>query len=207
MTIGSLDIFPGNSSANINSLSGYPLTVSHGGTGSTFLAPGGVLIGNGSSSILSQQLTTGQLLFGNGSAGTIPVAGSVVGSGGIGVTYNSMTATLTISGGSSTTFAWSSATGSTAAMPNMGYYCIGSLTLTLPTTVAAGDVIRIAGGVGSTGWTIQANGGQTIMLGSMTTSSGGTLTSTNGNNAAELLCVQADTVFSVISSMGNITVA
>ena len=215
MTIGSLDIFPGSVGININSLTGYPLTAAHGGTGSTYLAPGGVLIGNGAGPILSEQLTTGQLLFGNGAAGTTPVAGTVAGSGGIGVTYNPLTATLTISGGSSTTFAWNSAlTGLTNAMPNMGYYCpgpAGMYTIMLPATIVAGGVIRVAGGANSnntnTRWTIQANGGQTIMLGDMTTSSGGSLTSTNGNNAAELLCVVANTTFTVISSMGNITVA
>lgn len=204
--IGSLDIFPGASGININSLSGYPLTAANGGTGSTYLAPGGVLIGNGTGPITSEQLTTGQLLFGNGAAGTTPVPGMVVGMGGIGVAYDSMTATLTISGGSSSTFAWNTAAGTVLATPNTGYICTSTLTLTLPAVISVGDVIRVTGGTGSMMWTIDANAGQTIQLGSQASSSGGSLASTNPYDTVELLCVTANTAFVVLSSMGNVTV-
>jgi hypothetical protein len=94
MTIGSLDIFPQSSGANnnINSLTGYPLTVPHGGTGVTSLGLG-VLLGNGTNPIISQPLTNGQVLI--GSTGLNPVATTIT--SGAGITINTGPGTITIS--------------------------------------------------------------------------------------------------------------
>lgn len=78
---------------------------------------------------------------------------------------------------------------------------------TLPSTAALGSIIRMAGS-GAGGWKIAQNLGQTIRFGRLTTTSGtgGSLASTQINDAVELLCITANTVFQVISSNGNITV-
>ncbi len=95
-----------------------------------------------------------------------------------------------------------------AAIANNGYIVSNAAltTVTIPATVPEGTVFGIAG-KGAGGWVMQLNGGQTCNLGSIATSSGGTLFSTNQWDSLQILCVTANTVFSVISSVGNIAIA
>lgn len=227
MTIGSLDIFP--NSANINGLSGYPLTVPHGGTGSTFLAVG-VLTGNGSGPIISKTLIQGPGILitnavntititatgatassFNGNTGTaVPILGvlNIVGSGAIQTDAIGNTVTITSTGGG---IAWVDQTTSTTMTSNTGYVAdSGSLvTLTLPTTPTVfGSVIRVCG-KGTGGWKIAQNAGQTIQYGikSTTTGPSGSLASSQQYDAVELLCTVGggSATFTVISSIGNLT--
>lgn len=127
---------------------------------------------------------------------------------GTGISIANGAGSITIS--ATSTFTWVEVTGtSQAAAVNTGYILNnGSLvTLTLPSTAAVGDIVRVAG-KGSGGWRVAQNAGQTIHYGNVdsTTGAGGRLDSTNRYDSIELLCTVADTDFTVLSSVGNITV-
>ena len=82
--------------------------------------------------------------------------------------------------------------------------------MTLPATAALGSIVYVQGlGVG--GWILTANGGQTVQVGSLATSAGGTVTSGNQWDAIGVVCVVANTTWamfsSVSSALGGFTVA
>lgn len=151
-------------------------------------------------------------LTGNSGGAVSPTAGNinVVGAGGITVTGNPGTSTLTITGGGSGGLTWNEVTGTSQAMAvDNGYIAnnAGLVTLTLPATAALGSVIRVAG-KGAGLWSIAQNAGQTIHFGSLDTTTGATghLDSILQYDCVELLCVTANTEFVVISVMGNLTI-
>lgn len=104
---------------------------------------------------------------------------------------------------------WSAITTSGTASINTGSITnSGSLiTVTLPSTAAVGSVVEVAG-LGTGGWkvaqavSVQINFGSTVT----TVGTGGSLASTNQWDAVRLLCVTANTGWSVLSSTGNLTV-
>jgi len=105
---------------------------------------------------------------------------------------------------------WNEQTGTSDTMAvDNGYIAnnAGLVTFTLPTTAAVGSVVRVAG-VGAGGWAIAQNASEIIHFGNQdtTTGTGGSLASVNRYDAVELVCVVADTEWSVLSSQGNITV-
>lgn len=105
---------------------------------------------------------------------------------------------------------WNEVTGTTqAAAVNNGYITNNAslVTVTIPTTAAVGDTVRVAGR-GAGGWKIAQNASEIIHFGSTdtTTGTGGSLESTNRYDAVELVCIVADTEWVVASSMGNITI-
>lgn len=155
--------------------------------------------------IWTGSLTNGQVVL--GSTGATPVAATIGSSGNISITAGAGTLSIGTSGFAS--FAYNSVAGTTqAAAINNGYVISNAsqTTVTLPGTAALGSVIAVQG-QGAAGWVLTANTGQTIKLGSSTTSSAGTLTSTNQYDAAELVCVVANTTWAVKSVIGNLTVA
>lgn len=81
------------------------------------------------------------------------------------------------------------------------------VTLTLPTTTAVGDEMRIMG-LGAGGWLIAQNASQIIHFGSdpTTTGAGGSIASQNAFDNLTIKCMVANTTFSVIASQGNMTV-
>lgn len=104
---------------------------------------------------------------------------------------------------------WSEITADTTGAVNTGYiinHASNRVVLTLPTTAAVGDIVRIAG-KGAGGWKVAQNGSEKIHFGSVvtTTGTGGYLQSSQTHDAVELLCIVADTEWLVISSVGNIT--
>lgn len=104
---------------------------------------------------------------------------------------------------------WVTAAVNTSMAANNNYYTIapgGTLLMALPTAIAAGTILRLVG-YGSTGWTITQAAGQIIYFGAQATTlgAGGSVSSTNAHDAIELLCVAANTTFTVISSLGNLT--
>jgi len=114
------------------------------------------------------------------------------------------------SGGGGGGITWNEVTGTTqAASVNAGYIAnnAGLVTITLPTTAAVGDVVRVTG-KGAGGWLIAQNASQIIhFLGTdTTTGTGGSLASTGTYDGVEIVCVVANTEWVVISSMGNITI-
>lgn len=99
-------------------------------------------------------------------------------------------------------FAWT-------MVANNGYIAnSGSLlNFTLPATCAMGERFIVVGyAVG--GWKINQNAGQLIHFGAQdtTTGTGGSLQSTKRYDVVQLVCNLADTEFTVIGSVGNITV-
>ncbi len=98
---------------------------------------------------------------------------------------------------------WSTVTGATqAAAINNGYIINGSgCTITLPATAPIGSVVNIKGLAGA--WILTANTGQTIYFGATTSSSGGTATSSIDTDSVQVVCVVADTTWSVDYSVSN----
>jgi hypothetical protein len=104
---------------------------------------------------------------------------------------------------------WNDVSGTTqAAVVNNGYIIsnAGQTTVTLPATAVEGSVFGIVG-KGAAGWILQANTGQTIHFGNAATSSAGSLTSTNLYDSVQIVCVTANTTFTVLCAVGNLTVA
>jgi len=102
---------------------------------------------------------------------------------------------------SSSTFNWNVISVTSAIMSgNNGYITnnVALVTLTLPTTSSVGQVIKIVG-LGAGGWQIAQNVGQSIVIGdqSTTTGGGGSLSSTNANDAIELVTTIANTQWTV----------
>jgi len=96
----------------------------------------------------------------------------------------------------------------TAAVNN-GYLTnnAGLVTVTLPTTAAVGDKVRVCG-MGAGGWKVAQNASELIDYGENTTTTGvgGSLASTHYADTVELICKVADTEWHVLSGVGNITV-
>jgi len=139
----------------------------------------------------------------------IPSAGvlNVVGIGGC--TTDGSGNTITINAGAPSGIPWILITSASAAMDiNEGYVADRAtlVTLTLPAVAAFGTVLRVSGyGVG--GWKIVQNAGQYINFGVLTTTTTtGSLASTQRFDAIEMVCVVDSTIWNVISSVGNITV-
>ena len=155
----------------------------------------------------TSSMTNGQILI--GSTGATPVPATITGSAGITVTNGA--GTITISGGGGG-YTWTEVTGTTQGMSaNNGYITNNPalVTLTLPATAALGTTLSIAG-KGAGGWKIAQNAGQEIFFGSSATTIGvaGYLQSTQQFDSIELLCITADTQWTVITGpQGAITVA
>lgn len=104
---------------------------------------------------------------------------------------------------------WIEVTGTSVnAAVNNGYILnnAGLVTVNLPGTCAVGDEIRLAG-KGTGLWVADAPAGDTIHFGNQNTSSGGTITAINRYDCLHLLCTVANTEWTVLNSVGNLTVA
>jgi hypothetical protein len=92
---------------------------------------------------------------------------------------------------SNQTFLWNDVVSSSMAMmPNQGYVSnnAGLVTLSMPTTSNFGDEIAVSGkGLG--GWIITLGAGQTIDIGTISTSSGGSVASQNYTDSVRLVCI------------------
>lgn len=80
------------------------------------------------------------------------------------------------------------------------------ITFNMPATVPQFATFTIAG-FGSGGWLLQMNTGQTAQVGSHSTTSAGSLASSNQYDVISLICTVANTTFLVTSVIGNITYA
>ena len=150
-----------------------------------------------------QTLTAGQILI--GTTGAAPTATTLT--AGTGISISSTSGSITISS-SAVTSNWVNQTTSTTMTVNTSYIAnSGSLvTLTLPTTCAQGTEFAVAG-LGTGGWKIAQNSSQFINFGNVltTTGTGGSLASTNQFDVVYLVCTVANTQFSVLGSVGNLT--
>lgn len=149
--------------------------------------------------------TNGQLPI--GSTGADPVLATLTAGTGISITNAAGSITIAGTGGGLT---WTDVTGTTQAMAvNNGYTAnnAGLVTLTLPSTAAYGTVMAVVG-KGAGLWKIAQNAGQTIHFGiaNTTTGTGGSLASTFQYDVVYLLCSVVNTDFTVLQSLGNLTV-
>jgi len=104
---------------------------------------------------------------------------------------------------------WTEVTGTTqAASINTAYVTnnVAQVTVTLPSTAAFGSVIKIVG-KGTGGWRLAQNAGQVIYFGESNTTTGATgyIASTHQRDCVEVTCIGANTIWQVVSSVGNIT--
>jgi len=79
--------------------------------------------------------------------------------------------------------------------------------LTLPLTSDIGNPIEIVG-KGPGGWILYQNPGQQILFGDKYTTAGtlGTISSFDPNDSLRLICITSNTVWRVVSSMGNLNI-
>lgn len=220
------DIAPTSSPTFANLTLTNPLPVASGGTGLATYTTNGVLFASAATTIgqttpvnsavmvsnatgvplFSSSLTNGQLII--GSTDSTPTAATLT--AGANISIVNAAGSITISGTGLAGFEWNDVTGTSQNMlPNNGYFANNGalVTLNLPATSAVGDEIDVMG-VGAGGWLIQCGVGQTIVLGSSTTSSAGSLASTNAKDSLYMICTVANTQWQVASApQGNITIA
>lgn len=165
------------------------------------------LIGAASNGITSLgPLTNGQLAI--GSTGADPSAATLTAGTGVSITNGAGSITINATGGGMT---WTTVTGtSQAAAVNNGYIAnnAGLVTVTLPATSAVGDIVAVTGINNATGWKIAQNAGNQIFFGTSTTTggAGGSLASTATHDVCYVMCVTANANWTVIGSIGNLTV-
>ncbi len=184
-------IVPLNGGTGVSSPTIHTLPVAQGTSNFNFLGP----------------LTNGQLLI--GSTGADPVAATLTAGANISLTNGAGSISIAATGLAG--FSWTTVTGTSQLMvANNGYIANNGalVTLTLPATSAVGDEIDIIG-KGAGGWLIAQQAGQSINLGSSTTTIGvgGSLASTNRRDSLYMICTVANTEWTVGSGpVGNITV-
>jgi hypothetical protein len=127
--------------------------------------------------------------------------GTITLSGTGNVNGNQITGLSTGGGGLTWQFAISPLTAST----NNGYITTGTTSIALPTVAALGSTIEIVASSDSL-FTITQNTNQFIRFGIVTTTpTSGTLVSQNNGDSIRLVCTSANTVFTVVSAVGTLT--
>ena len=177
------------------------LTVA-GGTGITTAGAGSTV------TISVDGAVVGQTITGDNGGALSPTAGNWNIVGGTGITTTGVGSTLTID--SSGGFTWVEVTGtSVGLLANTGYILnnVGLVTATLPALCEIGDTFQIVG-KGAGGWRVAQNAGDTIHFGNQDTTTGvvGMLDSTNQYDCIEFVCTVVDLDWTVVDSVGNITV-
>jgi hypothetical protein len=100
---------------------------------------------------------------------------------------------------------WQFAISPLTASTNNGYITTGTTSIALPTVAALGSTIEIVASSDSL-FTITQNTNQFIRFGIITTTpTSGTLVSQNNGDSIRLVCTSANTVFTVVSAVGTIT--
>jgi hypothetical protein len=149
-------------------------------------------------------LTNGQIII--GSTGATPVAASLTAGSGINITAGAGSITIDATSSSLTKV---NVTGTSQSLAVNTLYTInnaGLVTLTLPISAAVGDQIFIRGS-GAGGWTVAQGSGQSIKIGSVTSTTGvgGSISSSNRYDCIELTCIVANTTFNACGIQGAIT--
>lgn len=184
------------------------LAVADGGTGVSILGDGYILLGSGTGPITALDVTAkGSLIVGDGTTDPVALA---AGTDDYVLTADSAQASglkwAAVGGG--LTWVEETTTSRSASVNEAIITNNASLvTVTLPTTAAVGDQLRVVG-LGAGGFKIGQNASEIIhFLGTdTTTGTGGSLASTTRYDAVELVCVVANNEWVVISSVGNITI-
>lgn len=156
--------------------------------------------------VITALATDGQVII--GSTAGAPAAATITAGTGISVTNGSNSITIAATGG----VAWVDVTGASQTIAvNTNYLSdrAGAVAFTLPASATRGDFFRIAGVQGS--WTLAQAANQQIKFGSSATTVGatGSLASNDAGDCIECVSTNtsASTIWRVISSMGNVTVA
>ena len=142
-----------------------------------------------------------------GSTGVNPVAATLTAGAGISIVNGA--GSITISGSGSA--GWVDQTTGTVTMAvNTGYTSddgASLVTFTLPATSAIGDFVEI-NGKGAGLYTIAQASGQQIHFGNLASTLGatGTVSSTLQYDCIRLRCITANTIWVVVSSVGNFTI-
>jgi hypothetical protein len=145
-------------------------------------------------------LGNGQVYIGNNSGAAL--AANLTAGTGVSIANGANTITVNAIGGGLT---WNVPTGTTqAAAVNNGYIAnsnaTGPCVITLPATAAVGSIVAVQG-LGSQGWSLVANTGQTIQFGSVASSSAGSWSSTNQYDTLWVICAVANTTWLAITSI------
>jgi uncharacterized protein YraI len=165
-----------------------------------------ILTTNATGVITPIAVTDGQLAIGSSTGA--PLAATLTAGTGITITNGHNSITIATAGSSG----WVDQTTTPVTMTaNTGYTSDDGVTpvvFTLPLTSAIGDFVEI-NGKGSGGYTISQAAGQQIHYGNQTTTLGatGTLSSSNQFDCVRLRCLTANTIWTVVSSVGNLTTA
>lgn len=190
----------------INANATTPLITTQGGSGVSDPTAHGILVAEGASAFNPIVLAAGQLLI--GTTASDPTATTLT--PGTGISISSVSGSVTISS-TVTSLGWVDVTSATQAMAvNTGYTSNDGATLvtfTLPSTAAYGTEIAVVGKAAGL-YTIAQNAGQTIHFGNQNTTTGvaGSISSTNQYDVIYLLCTVANTDFTAVQSIGNLTV-
>ena len=170
------------------------------------------IVGNpGTSTLTVSTIGTGVMssLTGNSGGPVFPTAGNtnIIGAGSITVTGNPGTSTLTITSSATPGDTWSIITVNQTAAVNNGYFCnkAGTLALALPATSIVGDIIEVSNENTALGIQFTQAAGQQIRIGSSNTTLGvgGTLTSSAVGDTLKLVCYTPNTIWRVVSMVGN----
>ncbi len=187
----------------------HRLLVDLSGAGSGTVTTVSVVSANGFAGTVATATTTPAITISTSVTGILKGNGTAISAitVGSGLTYDGTTLSAT---GSGTGLTWSEVTGTSQAGAVNNAYILnnaGLVTLTIPTTAAVGDIVRVVG-KGAGGWLIAQNASENINFGNLTTTTGvgGSLASTNRYDCVELVCTVANTTWTVMSSVGNITV-
>ena len=179
----------------------FPLSATKGGLGVASPTAHGILVAEGASAATPIVLGAGQVLI--GTTASDPSAATLT--AGTGVSISSVSGAITINaiGGG---LSWSTVTAATATPSvNTGIVANHAATacvITLPATAALGSIIAVQGLGGSGGFTLTANTAQTIQFGNVSTSSAGSLSSTDPGDAVWVVCLVANTTWGVIEALG-----
>lgn len=183
------------------------ITPTHGGTGVSNPTAHTLPVAEGSSNFhFLGPLTNGQLLI--GSTGLDPVPATLT--AGTNISLVNAAGSITINSTGLAGFSWTVVAGTSQAMlSNNGYIAnnAGLVTLSLPVSSLVGDEIDIIG-KGSGGWLVQCGAGQTIVLGSSTTSAAGSVASTQSKDSFYMICTVANLEWTIASApqSGGLTI-
>jgi hypothetical protein len=201
-TEGALSIQNGTGNAdNVTNL--FEGKASSSGT-TSFIRADGLISGSSVAAVSISATTISATTYQNVNAvtGGSYSNGTITLSGTGNVNGNTITGLSTGGGGLTWQFAVSPLTAST----NNGYITTGTTSIALPTVAALGSTIEIVASSDNL-FTITQNTNQFIRFGIVTTTSGtsGTLVSQNNGDSIRLVCTSANTVFTVVSAVGTIT--
>lgn len=163
----------------------------------------------GSSPVVAQVSSAGQLPIGTGGSPAIKVGTITSPDSSITVSYSDPDITIVANIPGINNWTEVTDTGPTSMVANNGYSTnnAAQVDLALPSSAAVGTLLQVTG-KGAGGWIITQGAGQTIhFIGQDTTTGvGGSLASTVRYDCVTLRCITAGTAWVVEASAGNITV-